>query len=186
MHTTITDYSGLKENPRNTRGDVIILDKRWQTSAIFCFSCSRCSLSFSRFFISCMALPASLAAPLYCAMLPSLPSALAFQTFKIQTMKTWIKFDQKTHKNSLKCGVRLPSSPQQEKWRRRSACRVADIYDAFHNLGFSKTQERPSQAVQRYWCSHRIFSCYYFEVILLNWVIILQWRDKSWTTFIKQ
>lgn len=42
-----------------------------QTSAMRCLICSMCSRCRSRFFISCRARPASLAAPLYCAMVVS-------------------------------------------------------------------------------------------------------------------
>lgn len=139
-----------RKKHRITGKDVIIWDKKWQTSAIFCFSCSSCSLSFSRFFISCMALPASLAAPLYCAMLLSLSSALAYQNFKTQTTKSWVKFYKKTQ--NFPEMWNQTSQPTTTRKMATTKCMSGSWYlwclrrpRIFENTG-------TTEPVQRYWC----------------------------------
>lgn len=59
-----------------------------------------------------------------------------------------MKYLQKTSRLAHKCESWLPRTPQQEKWRRRSACRVVNIYDAFANpQNFDSTERTNSQAL---------------------------------------
>lgn len=80
----------------------------------------------------------------------------------VRNSRKKVKIYQKTQIFSQKCKDRLPSAQQQQKWRRRSACRVVDIYDAFVN------PKKP-----------RIFGCTTGRHTLLCNVIAVKLRNKK-------